>query len=137
MILDIFLEESRKPIQIFAKYLKLWYSGEVINIFIMSIEHTTRAITENKFMMQLFADRKSLDADITALKKLKASNPTDSRASDSIIKQKEYELSQIDYKIKGKDYASVKSQCEKYFSDNSTLFDKEKIIGETRLMLSR
>lgn len=37
----------------------------------MSIEHTTRAITENKYLMQLFADKKSLEADIAALKNLK------------------------------------------------------------------
>ncbi len=30
----------------------------------MSIESTTHAITENKFMMQLFADQKSMKADL-------------------------------------------------------------------------
>lgn len=66
----------------------------------MSIEHTTRAITENKYMMQIFADKQSLQADIRSLRALKTANPTDSRASDYIIKQKEYELSQIESRIK-------------------------------------
>ena len=103
----------------------------------MSLEHTTRAITENKFMMQLFADKESLKADIAAMEKLKASNPNDERVSDYNINQKKYELSQIESRIKGKDYASVKSQCEQYFTDNATLFDKNQIILETRSMLSR
>lgn len=58
----------------------------------MSLEHTTRAITENKFNMQLFADKKSLEAEIQKLK-------TD-KVSDYAIKQKEYELSQIESRIK-------------------------------------
>jgi len=66
----------------------------------MSLEHTTRAITENKFSMQLFADKKSLEADLDMMKKLKTSNPNDDRASDYAIKQKEYELSQIENRIK-------------------------------------
>lgn len=31
----------------------------------------------------------------------------------------------------------MKTQCEQYFADNSTLFDKNTIISETRTMLSR
>ncbi len=103
----------------------------------MSIEHTTRAITENKYLMQLFADKKSLEADIAALKNLKWSNPSDPRTSDFAIKQKEYELSQIENRTKGKDYSSVKNQCEKYFTDNTSLFDKNQIITETRSMLAK
>ena len=103
----------------------------------MSIEHTTRAITENKYLMQLFADKKSLEADIAALKNLKWSNLSDPRTSDYAIKQKEYELSQIENRTKGKDYSSVKNQCEKYFTDNTSLFDKNQIITETRSMLAK
>ncbi len=103
----------------------------------MSIEHTTRAITENKYMMQIFADKQSLQADLKSLKALKDANPTDPRASDYIIKQKEYELSQIESRTRGKNYASVKSQCEKYFTDNTSLFDKNQIIAETRSMLAK
>ena len=66
----------------------------------MSLEHTTRAITENKYSMQLFADKESLKADIAAMEKLKASNPSDDRVSDYNISQKKYELSQIENRIK-------------------------------------
>jgi len=80
-------------------------------------------------MMQLFADSESLKADIKAMK--------GSWAKWYDIKQKEYELSQIERRIKWRDYASVKIQCEQYFVDNGTLFDKNTIINETRTMLSR
>jgi hypothetical protein len=80
-------------------------------------------------MMQLFADSESLKADIRAMK--------DSWVKWYDIKQKEYELSQIERRIKWRDYASVKTQCEQYFVDNGTLFDKNTIINETRTMLSR
>jgi len=80
-------------------------------------------------MMQLFADSESLKADIKAMK--------DSWAKWYDIKQKEYELSQIERRIKWRDYASVKTQCEQYFIDNTRLFDKNTIINETRAMLSR
>jgi hypothetical protein len=72
----------------------------------MSIEQSTLAIKENKFLMQLVAEKKTL-----------GSNPT------------------LDHRIKGLDYPSVKTQCEKYFSDNAKL-DKNKIINETRSMIA-
>jgi hypothetical protein len=86
-------------------------------------------------MMQLFAEQKSMKADLALHEKLRASDPT--RVSEHDISEKKYALSQIENRIKWKDYSSVKGQCEKYFSDNILAFDKNQIISETKAMISR
>ncbi len=99
----------------------------------MSLEAPTRSIKANKFQMQLYADAALLRKDITIHETARKADPN--RVSEHTIKQKKYELTQIEHRIKNVNPASVTSQCEKYFAENTEFFNRDTIIAETQRML--